>query len=173
MAILSDIVMRSNRAFGEIKSLAMQAKSYTSHPNMLRAKGIASSIANGAKTSMGGLKAASRSGSAIGYGLAGAGAGVGYEYMTNDRASRSSMLRAGLRGGAAGYLGGMGAYGIRSAGGFKGLRSMAGSAMGAGTGMGRRGMSAIGNRLKSEWGDISSWAEMYSRDSARFGGAMR
>lgn len=161
MALIHDTVIAANKAFNKIGALSRQAASYTSHPNMLRAKGIASSLARSTKL------AATSSPALIGMG-AGAAVGVGYDYATNRRSGAGSMLRSGLRGAVLGGAAGMGYYGFKSAGGYAGLKSGAMRAAGYGRGM----MGRAGSRLRSEAADVMTWAQMGARDSARFGGAM-
>jgi hypothetical protein len=155
MAFIHDTVMMANKAMNRIPALARQASSYYSHPTMLRARGIASSLANGAK-----LAATSRS--AMVGGLAGGAIGAGYNYATDRRSNWRSMASAGLKGAAFGVLAGMGNYGMKSMGGPKGVMSSARSMYGSGRSFAR-----------NQWADVTSWAEMGARDSARFGGAMR
>jgi len=120
MAIIQDTIIAANAAFNRIGALGRQAMSYSTHPQMLRARGIASSLANSAWAT---AKAA-RNPMLIGAGV-GAGAGVGYDYATNRRSNLRSMAGAGLKGGLLGGAVGLGYYGARTfPGGPSGAASM-------------------------------------------------
>jgi hypothetical protein len=162
MAFIHDTVLAANKAFNRMNTLARQASSYTSHPLMLKAKGIASSVAHS------GVQAVRSRPALIGVGV-GAAAGAGYDYATNGRSNIRSMASASLKGAALGFGGGLGMYGYRAAGSMAGLKSGARAASGYGRGL----MRSAGGRLRSEYSDIMSWAAMGARDKARFGGAMR
>lgn len=144
MAFVNDTILMANKALNGIGALARQAKSYSSNPSMLRAKSVASSIANSGVST---LKAA-RNPMMIGAGV-GAAAGAGYNYASDPRASARSMIGAGIKGGALGAAGGLGYYGVRAAGGPRAIMGMAKS----------RATSAYGSAK-------SGWAGMVSKASA-------
>lgn len=150
MAFVNDTIIAANAAFNRIGALGRQAMSYSTHPQMLRAKGVASSLANSAWVA---AKAA-RNPMMIGAGI-GVGAGVGYNYATNPRANLRSMAGAGLRGGIGGAAAGLGYYGFRAGGGMAGVRSLAGNLVGRGmtTARGAYGSARTG------WGNMVARAQ--------------
>jgi hypothetical protein len=126
MAFLQDVTLMANRALNRIEGLAGQAKSYSSSPVMLKAKSIASSIAN----------TPSLKRNAIAGAVGGAAVGAGYDQMTNDRATIGSSIRAGITGGMYGGAGAAAATVGRSA--YKNIGGRAGIAA-----YGRRAMNGV------------------------------
>lgn len=126
MAFLNDVTLMANRALNRIEGLAGQAKSYSSSPVMLKAKSIASSIANTPSLKRNAIVGAA----------GGAVAGAGYDQMTNDRATIGSSIRAGVTGGLYGGAGAAAATAGRSA--YKDIGGRAGIAS-----YGRRAMSGM------------------------------
>lgn len=148
MAFVNDTVLAANSALNKMGALFAQAKSYSMNPQMLRARSIASSIANGAK-----LAATNRS-TLIGVG-AGAAAGAGYDYLSNNRSDMRSMAGAGLRGAAIGGLSGMGYYGMKRAGGAGAIMGSARSGLSSA----RSGLNSLGARTQSWWGNRVAQAQ--------------
>ncbi len=146
MAFINDTVIAANAAFNRIGALGRQAMSYSTHPQMLRAKGIASALAT---TSWATAKAA-RNPMLIGAGV-GAGVGAGYDYASNPRSSARSMMGAGVRGGIGGAAAGLGYYGFRAGGGMAGMRSLAGRGVTAARG-------AYGS-ARTGWGNMVARAQ--------------
>lgn len=103
MALFSDsTVLMANKAFGKIKALASQARSYSAHPRMVAARGTAGRLANSSWTSAKGLGSAGmgnslymRAGVGAGVGAAG---GVGYDAYSNNRSDWRSKLGGGIKG---------------------------------------------------------------------------
>lgn len=120
MAIMDDVVIFANKALNRFDALAKQARSYTSHPTMLRAKGLASELSRGAT--------GVRRNALIGAGV-GAAAGAGYDYGTNPRSNARSMIRSGIRGGIGGAAIGAGYTYGRSAMGMASRRSITASSV--------------------------------------------
>ncbi len=143
MAFINDTIIAANYAFNRIGALGRQAMSYSTHPQMLRAKGIASSLAN---TAWATAKAA-RNPMLIGAGV-GAAAGVGYNYGMNGG---RNPIRAGVRGGMLGGAAGLGYYGFGALGGVAGMKSLAGRGMTAARG-------AYGS-ARTGWGNMVDRAQ--------------
>lgn len=104
MAFVNNVRMAASKAMGAINSLSRQAKSYSTNPNMLRAKSVATSLARSPQVM-------------IGAGV-GAAAGVGYNSMGDPRRSTGSKIGGGIRAGAIGAMlgaGGGAAYKNRGA----------------------------------------------------------
>lgn len=104
MSMMSD-------AFGKIKGIS---SSYLSHPTMMRAKGVASSLARSSHVRIG----------------AGAGAALGAAGgYTGDRRNNRSGVIGGVKGAMMGALGGAavgaGYKGYKSMGGYGGMRAAA------------------------------------------------
>lgn len=142
MALVDNAVLRSNKAIGKISALIAQARSYYNNPAMLRARGVATQLANGAWT-------AAKSRPALIGAVGGGAAGVGYDYATNDRSNLRSMLGAGLKGSAYGSLAGLGYYGYKTYG-MAGIRS--------GLAQGKAGVKAGASKVQNWWGTKVAWS---------------
>ncbi len=101
-------------AFGKIRGIM---SSYLTHPNMLKAKSIASQLA--------------RSPAVMGGAAVGAATGAGYDYSTNNRSGIGSRIGAGIRGGLLGAGAGAAYKGYGMMGGKAGMLHQYGRASGA------------------------------------------
>lgn len=124
MAFVDNAVLAANKAVNRIGALANQAKSYYSNPAMLKARSVASGLANTAWVK--GKAMATSRGAMVGV-LGGAAGGVGYSYMDNENGGIRDRMTAGIKGGLLGGLAGAGYSGVRAAGGPRAImRNMSG-----------------------------------------------